>query len=328
VLIKAGALTELFPNAVRFSQTTYYDQPASLQAMIQSAFRLEVVRDWVIWHHLPPVAAAVFAATTLVSFGILRLRWLSLFTTAYWLGLLYYLVAGQLQCTICVQAYLNYIDYLAAISAGLALQLILDRRLLPRTFVLAVAFASITLLVPVQSLLIGGRLKLPSAFHQNMSLPKQIDLLTARIRGKIQADVPLGIVGADNRLLLALAADGVKFSAWSIVMPANYRRISPGLTADETDRTRREVEALTDWTDLTADRWLSEEYQRIVVVDSPRTARPEWVIWHPDAPKVENALSHCFEKEQTIPVGEIDPPMKIAIYRRRISGMSCLETSQ
>src|SRR5262249_21624496 len=94
VLIVFGVLPELLPNAVRFSQTTYYDHPASLIAMIQSAFRLEIVRDWVAWHHLPQVAAALFALATLVAFGIARLKWLSFFSTAYWLGLLYYLVAG------------------------------------------------------------------------------------------------------------------------------------------------------------------------------------------------------------------------------------------
>jgi hypothetical protein len=328
VLIKVGALPELFPNAVRFSQTVYYDQPASLGAMIRSAFRFEILRDWVTWHHLPQVAAALFAVATMVVFGIARLRWLSFFATAYWLGLLYYLIAGQLQCSICVQAYLNYIDYLAAISGGLALQVILDQRVLPRASALAAAFASLILLVLTQSLLIGGRLKLPSAFHQNMSLPKQVDLLTAKIRGKIQANAPMGIVGVDNRLLLALTASDVKFSAWSLAMPYNYSRISAGLTPGEIEHTRQEVEALTDWTDLTADRWLSEDYQRIIVLDLPRAPRPDWVIWHRDAPRVINALSRCFEKEQTISVGEIDPPMTLSVYDRRISGRSCLEANQ
>jgi hypothetical protein len=328
VLIKSGVLPELFPNAVRFSQTAYYDQPASLHAMIESAFRLEIVRDWVAWHHLPQVAAAVFAVATLVVFGIVRLKWLSFFTTAYWLGLLYYLVAGQLQCSICVQAYLNYVDYLAAISGGLALQAILDRTVRSRARLLTAAFASVILVVVAQSFLIGGRLKLPSAFHQNASLPKQVDLLAARIRDNIRADVPIAIVGADNRLLLALTAGDVKFSAWSIVMPFNYRRIAAGLAPDEIERTRQEIEALTDWTDLTADRWLSNDYQRIVVLDLPRTPRLEWMIWHPDAPKVVSALSRCFEREQTISVGEIDPPMTLSVYRRRISGEACSDSTR
>ena len=327
-LIKAGVLPELFPNAVRFSHTVYYNQPASLDAMVQSAFRLEIVRDWVAWHHLSQVAAGLFAVVTLVAFGIARLKWLLFFTAAYWLGLLYYLVAGQLQCTVCVQAYLNYIDYLAAISGSLALQLILDRWVLCKARVLFTAFASLILMVPAQSLLIAGRLKLPSVFHQNISLPRQVDLLTARIRGKIPADAPIGIVGVDDRLLLALTASGVKFSAWSIVMPYNYRRIIAGLTPDEKEHTRQEIEALTDWTDLTADRWLSEDYRRIVVVDEPRASRPDWGIWHPDAPEVINALSRCFEKEQMISVGEIDPPMTLSVYGRRISGTSCLAANQ
>ena len=150
----------------------------------------------------------------------------------------------------------------------------------------------------------------------------------SQIRGNIQADVPIGIVGVDNRLLLALTASDVKFSAWSLVMPYNYRRIAAGLMPYEVERTRQEVEAMTDWTDLTADRWLSEDYQRIVVVDLPRTLRPEWVIWHPDAPKVINALSRCFEKERTISVGEIDPPMTLSVYGRRISGAACLDSNQ
>lgn len=328
VLIQFGALPELFPNAVRFSQTAYYDQPASLHAMIRSAFRLEIVRDWIAWHHLPQVAAALFALAVLAAFGVSRLKWLSFFTTAYWLGLLYYLVAGQLQCSICVQAYLNYVDYLAAIAGGLALQVILDRSVLSRPRLLAAAFASIVLAVAAQSLLIGGRLKVPSAFHQNGSLPKQVDLLATKIRNKIQADVPIGIVGTDSRLLLALTADDVKFSAWSIVMPYNYRRIAAGLAPDEIERTRQEIEALTDWTDLTADRWLNQDYQRIIVQDLPRTPRLEWMIWHQDAPKVVSALSRCFEKEGTISVGELDPPMTLSVYRRRISGEVCSESTQ
>lgn len=328
LLIRVGALPDSFPNAIRFSQTTYYDQPGSWHALIQSAFRLEIVRDWVAWHHLPQVVAALFAVATLMAFGLPRLKWLSFFTAAYWLGLLYYLVAGQLQCSACVQAYLNYVDYLAAIAGGLALQAILDRGVFSRARLLPAAFAGIILLVVTQSFLIKGRLELPSAFHQAMSLPKQVDLLTMKIRGKIQADTPVGIVGVDKRLLLALTEADVKFTAWSLVMPYNYRRIAAGLLPDEIERTRQEIEALTDWTDLTADRWLSKDYQRIVVVDSPRTPSPEWVIWHAGSPKVINALSRCFEKELAISVDEIDPPMTISIYGRRISGAVCLDSDQ
>ncbi len=328
VLIRVGVLPDTFPNAIRFSQTTYYDQPASWHALIQSAFRLEIIRDWVAWHHLPQVMAALFSLATLVAFGISRLKWLSFFTAAYWLGLLYYLVAGQLQCSACVQAYLNYVDYLAAIAGGLALQAILDRGVFSRARLLTAAFASIILLVVMQSFLINGRLKLPSAFHQAMSLPKQVDLLAMQIRGKIHSDAPIGIVGVDKRLLLALTVVDVKFTAWSLVMPYNYRRIAAGLSPDEIERTRQEIEALTDWTDLTADRWLSKDYQRIVGVDSPRTPSPEWVIWRADAPKVINALSRCFEKELAISVDEIAPPMTTSVYGRRISGAVCLDSDQ
>lgn len=328
LLIRVGALPDSFPNAIRFSQTTYYDQPGSWHALIQSAFRLEIVRDWVAWHHLPQVVAALFAVATLMAFGLSRLKWLSFFTAAYWLGLLYYLVAGQLQCSACVQAYLNYVDYLAAIAGGLALQAILDRGVFSKARLLPAAFAGIILLVVTQSFLIKGRLELPSAFHQAMSLPKQVDLLAMKIRGKIQADTPVGIVGVDKRLLLALTEADVKFTAWSLVMPYNYRRIAAGLTPGEIERTRQEIEALTDWTDLTADRWLSKDYQRIVVVDAPRTPSPEWVIWHAAAPKVINALSRCFEKELAISVDEIDPPMTISVYGRRISGAVCLDSDQ
>ena len=186
MLIRVGVLPDTFPNAIRFSQTTYYDQPASWHALIQSAFRLEIVRDWVAWHHLPQVMAALFAVATLMAFGISRLKWLSFFTAAYWLGLFYYLIAGQLQCSACVQAYLNYVDYLSAMAGGLALQVVLDRGILPRAQLLAVAFTSIILLVGTQSFLIRDRLKLPSAFHQTMSLPKEVDLLAMRMRGKIK----------------------------------------------------------------------------------------------------------------------------------------------
>jgi hypothetical protein len=226
-----------------------------------------------------------------------------------------------------VQAYLNYVDYLAAIAGGLALQAILDRGVFSRARLLTAAFASIILLVVMQSFLINGRLKLPSAFHQAMSLPKQVDLLAMQIRGKIHSDAPIGIVGVDKRLLLALTVVDVKFTAWSLVMPYNYRRIAAGLSPDEIERTRQEIEALTDWTDLTADRWLSKDYQRIVVVDSPRTPSPEWVIWRADAPKVINALSRCFEKELTVSVDEIDPPMTLSVYGRRISGAACLHSN-
>jgi hypothetical protein len=111
-------------------------------------------------------------------------------------------------------------------------------------------------------------------------------------------------------------------------MSYNYRRMAAGLAPDEMERTRQEIEALTDWTDLTADRWLSKDYQRIVVVDLPRTRRLERVIWRPDAPKVVNALSRCFEKERTISVGAIDPPMTRSVYGGRISGAACPDPDQ
>jgi hypothetical protein len=76
---------------------------------------------------------------------------------------------------------------------------------------------------------------------------------------------------------------------------------------------------------LTAQRWLSEGYTRIVEIDLPRAPRPDWLIWHPDAPMVMYALSRCFEKELEISVDTIDPPLKLSIYRRRISGNSCLD---
>jgi hypothetical protein len=326
-------MPDLYP-AIQLSHTMSYTKPVTFEDMLRSALRWEIIRDWISLHHAPAILAIIISIAV-APFRSLPLRgWIAFFTGAYLVYLLFYLLAGQFpgrgpqapgQCAICVQAYLNYVDYLAALAIGLASQAVITRLGSSKLSVLfscgiAGLFFSVILF---QAVNLRGSLALPSALRQTGPLPRQVSEVAATIKNMIPSDEIVAPVGYDRRILLALAANDIRFPAWSLIAPANYRRLNDGLSSEQQARATVELESLSSWTDTTAERWLHETYNWLLVQDLPVYPRLDWMIWHPQSPLVTDAINRCFVKLETWTIENTTPLLQLSLYRRRDLGSKC-----
>jgi hypothetical protein len=305
----------------------FYDQPSNLWATLESAFRAEIIFQWTVMFHVAAVAGALFATVVALWPGVQRRGWIVYFSVAYWSGLLYYLIAGQLQCSICVQAYLNYADYLAAIAAGLAFQAIVFHAALRplAVWIGTIAFAVLGMFIVVQSLHLRGVYALPTAMKVSIPLPQQVERVKVAVKNIIPQGDEIAVIASDRRILLGLTEAGVRFPPWTLISPFNYRRIQDGLDPEVRDQTAREIEDISDWTDSTARRWLSQTYDWLLVQYQPEMRQADWVIWHPKSSLVVGALERCFVRERVYEIADIDPMLKFMLYRRSGSGPMCVD---
>lgn len=126
-LVHAGILPELFPNAARFSSQIQIEQQPTLRALLEYAFGWEMWRDWMLGHHMLPMAAVVLAALVAMVPQIVNRGWMLLFVAAYCGMLVFHHLGAQTYCPICIQAYANYFDYLGALACGPAVHGLLQR---------------------------------------------------------------------------------------------------------------------------------------------------------------------------------------------------------
>lgn len=327
-LMKMGLLLDLYPNALRYAQHLTYSPPRDFVSMFRSAMLFEIHRDWIGLHHLAAVVSAGFAAVVAAVPRIRGRRWLAYFTAAYWGGLLYYLIAGQLQCNICVQAYLNYIDYLAAVAGGLALHALSERASSARGLIVlrSAAIATVAVVVAVQGYKLDGTLGLPSAFRVQEPLPSQVNRVKLALADVVPKDKEIAVIGTDNRLILGLASTGARIAPWVLGGYDRYRIIQPNLGPGLTRQTADEIEAMGNWSDSTVVKWLNHSYDDIVVQNAPAITNKS--PWTPTSVLVKGALARCFRPERTFEMANMTPPLQFTAYRRIKSGVECAQPSE
>ena len=121
-LVHAGLFPALYPNMPVFSShVLVVEHEPGLAGFLGYVFGWEMLRDWILAHHVIPIAAALFAIVV-ASASIPNRGWTLLFALSFWVMMLYHHLGGQAFCPICIQGYANYFDFLAALAGGLALQ--------------------------------------------------------------------------------------------------------------------------------------------------------------------------------------------------------------
>src|SRR5581483_2589417 len=164
-LVQAGLLPKLYPYTMLLSrQVGAGMQHATLLDMLEYAFGWDALGHYFFNHHIVPFATALAATIVAALRAIPNRGWTALFAISYWALLIFHHLGLQSQCGGCIQAYANYVDYLAALAGGLALHgvmLTAGSDLRARTFAIVAVAASIGLSA-VQAWSLGGHYGLPS----------------------------------------------------------------------------------------------------------------------------------------------------------------------
>lgn len=326
-LVKIGLLPQLFPNASGFSHTVTVElvPTPTLRALLRYAFGWEMWRDWMLAHHMLPMAGVVMAALVAMVPRIANRGWMLLSVVAYGGMLVFHHLGAQTYCPICIQAYANYFDYLGALAGGLAVHGLLQRfPSMPamRAFAVGLIVASVVT-AAVQSWSLTGVNRLPSIRHGADSLPQEVKDVSAVFAPSLPAGASVSMVGLDPRIPLALERAGIRIPAVDLGVASNYRQLKPGLTPEQQALTIGELEDLSTWTDATARRWMADDYDWLIVQRRPERF-PPWLIWAPDAPLVKTGLAACFEPAGMHRFDAFTPPLTFEIYKRVRRGSVCL----
>jgi hypothetical protein len=320
-------LPDFYPNIPVFSSHILVtEHAAGLAAFLTYVFGWEMLRDWILAHHIIPIAAALFAMVIASVRRIPYRGWTWLFALSFWAMMLYHhLGSQQAFCPICIQAYANYFDFLAALAGGVALQGMLQRA--PSGVVKAAVICLITaavLVAAIQSWSLTGVNRLPSIRNQADSLPAEIGLASATIRTLLPRGAVASIVGGDARIRLILAAADVHVPPIFLNIAPFYRKLNEGLTAELQEKTVAEIADLSMWTDPIARQWIERDFDWLVVQRQPAGRPAAWLIWAPEAPLITTALEKCFERGPAPAFPAFDPPLVIELYKRVRRGKVCL----
>lgn len=326
-LVKVGGLPMLYPHAFDLTtQMKLVSQPSSVMDLLAYAFGWEMLRDWILGHHVLPIAAALLATSVMGVRVIPNRGWIALFAASYWVMLVYHHLGGQSFCPICIQAYANYFNYLAALAGGLALHGLLQTRWNSR-FGRRVAVGAIALSVVVaaaQSWSLTGVNKLPSIRNRTDSLPQQVDTAGLAMQALLPPGSQVGFVGRDSRIPLALARADVRVPPVTLSLIFFYRKLNDNLTTEQQARALEELGQLSMWTDAIARDWIRDANDWLVVQRQPVDHVFPWLVWAPEAPLVKTGLERCFELVSEKTFDQFVPTLSVALYRRIRRGNFCL----
>jgi hypothetical protein len=325
-LSRAGLMP--FPHAMAQSrQLLLIDSPArtSLVDRLTYMFGPDIMLNWLVAHHMVPLAAAIFALGALAVRRMPNRGWIAAFLAAYVFLLLFYHFGAQSYCPVCIQAYANYFDYFGALAGALALhglssggeQKGFGRVACVAAIVVALGLAS------WQSWRLTGSNRLPSIRNQETSLSGDVRQVGDALKGLAPANSVVGLVGTDSRIPLALSQADLRVPPVTLTLAAFYRKLNDNLTAEQAAATTAEIGELSAWTDSIAEGWMRNAYDFIVVQRRPDRF-PAWLIWAPDAALVKRGLTKCFEKIDTRSFDALVPPLSIEIYHRTKRGESCV----
>jgi hypothetical protein len=325
-LVQAGILPKLYPNIFTFSHQNVISQPATVPGMLAYAFGWAMWRDWILAHHAVPILAALFATIVVAMRQVQNRGWIALFAASYWGLLLFHHLGAQSYCPICIQAYANFFDFLAALAGGLALHGVMQaaRNVGFARGVAVGAVAASFGLAAVQSWSLTGGNKLPSIRNQTDSLPHEVGIAGQAMRTLLPPGSSVEFVGRDSRIPLALASAGVRVRPVTLSLVSFYRKLDENLTPEQRAQTIEEIRQLSAWTDVIAREWIADAGDWLVVQRQPVDYVFPWLIWAPEAPLIKTGLEKCFEPVSEPAFAEFVPPLSIALYRRVRRGKICL----
>lgn len=325
-LVHAGILPKLYPNVFGLSHQAVIIAPVTLRDMLASAFGWPMWRDWIIAHHAVPIAVALFATIVAALRPLQNRGWIALFAAAYWGMLAFHHLGAQSYCPICIQAYANYFNYLAALAGGLVLHSLMQAA---RNvgFVRAVAVGAVAASVGLsaaQAWSLSGGNKLPSIRNQTDSLPNELRTAGETMRTLLPPGSSVGFVGRDARIPLALASAAVRVPPVTLSLVSFYRKLDENLTPEQRAQTIEEIRQLSLWTDVIAKEWIEDAGDWLVVQRQPVDYVFPWLIWAPEAALIKTGLEKCFELVSEPAFVEFVPPLSVALYRRVRRGKICL----
>ena len=325
-LVQAGILPKLYPDLHAFSHQNVISQQATVLRLLAYAFGWEMWRDWILAHHAVPIAAILFATVAAARRPIQNRGWIALFVASYWGMLVFHHLGAQSYCPICIQAYANFFDYLAALAGGLALHGVMQAARNVR-FVRAVAVGAVVASVAiaaVQSWSLTGVNKLPSIRNRTDALPQEVRIAGEAMKTLLAPGSSVGFVGRDSRIPLALASADVRVPPVTLSLVAFYRKLDENLTPEQRSQTLEEIRQLSMWTDVTAREWIEDAGDWLVVQRQPVDYVFPWLVWAPEAPLIKTGLEKCFEPVSEPAFADFVPPLSIALYRRVRRGKICL----
>ncbi|MEP1577712.1 MAG: hypothetical protein ABJL33_15235 [Hyphomicrobiales bacterium] len=335
-LMEMGLVPDLYPNAFKYSVQMYYEKPVSFFDMLSRISNWADIRDWFFYFHLPAIIAAGFALVSSLVPTIRRRFLIILFLVLFVANSLYSAIGGTLQCSICGQAYMNYTDYLAAIALGLSIQSVAEKleNRHQQIFSIVILFVA-TVFVFIQFHLLTGRLALPTSQNREVSytsellnienaIAEQLPEIISKSPGvEFGSSTTFGIIGTDLRILYALNRLGYSFPPVTNTLPWDYRKISLEVDITKRQNAREELESLALWTDTTAQNWLSNTYDWILVERKPSRHNFEWLVWKSEGAEVQHALSACFKRADDIHIPNVEPEILATLYYRIKSGNDC-----
>jgi hypothetical protein len=325
-LVHAGILPKLYPNMAAFSHQDVITQQPTLLRLLAYAFGWDMWRDWILAHHAPSVAAALFASIAAALRPIQNRGWIALFVASYWGMLVFHHLGAQSYCPICIQAYANFFDYLTALAGGLALHGMMQASFGVR-FVRAAAVGAVAAsvaLAAVQSWSLTGVNRLPSIRNRSDALPREVRVAGEAMRTLLAPRSITEFVGRDMRIPLALAYADVRVPPISLSLVANYRKLNEDLAGEQRAQTIEEIRQLTGWTDVIAREWIEDAGDWMVVQRQPVEHVLPWLVWAPDAPLIKTGLEKCFEQVAEPAFSTFEPPLSFTLYRRIRRGKVCL----
>jgi hypothetical protein len=325
-LVHAGILPKLYPDVFGFSHQAVIIPPATLRDMLATAFGWAMWRDWIIAHHAVPIAAALFATTVAALRPAQNRGWIALFAVSYWGMLAFHHLGAQSYCPICIQAYANYFDYMAALAGGLALHSVMQAARnvgFVRAAAIGAVAASVGLSAAQAWSLTGGN-KLPSIRNQTDALPREVSVAGEAMKSLLAPGTNVGFVGRDSRIPLALASAGVGVPPVTLSLVSFYRKLDENLTPEQRTGTIEEIRQLSMWTDDIAREWIGDTGDWLVVQRQPVDYVFPWLVWAPEAPLVKTGLEKCFEPVAERAFNDFVPPLSVALYRRIRRGKICL----
>ena len=325
-LVQAGLLPKLYPHVSLSRQMLLDSNSPAILVVLGRAFSLGMVRDWIVAHHVVPILVAVLATALALKKDTQNRGWIALFVNSYWVMLIFHHLGAQSYCPICIQAYANYFNYLAALAGGLSLQSALRKSPDPSSQRGRVVSMTVILLAlaAAQSWSLSGSNKLPSIRNRADSLPDEVTKVGYVLNSLLPPGSRVEFVGRDPRIQLALARAGIRFPPITLALTSSYRKLNGDLSPEQVTDTLDEIRQLTMWTDEIAKEWIQYNGDWIVVQQEPVDHVFPWLIWSPSALFLKRGLENCFEQVAYNSFDTFEPPLSFALYRRTKNGKTCL----
>lgn len=329
ILNALGLLPSYFPYVETFPRWAGSTDPTTASGLLLSAFDPErLLKRLIVPHGLAVIAAIV--AACLVWRTSRRRDWILLLLGLYLCGLASHHIVSQLYCQNCIQAYANYFNLFAFAAAGLAVQSCFDEAQFPgplaanaqsASFVWRSAWIASAIVLPFVH---AAALALTGQFPSPQILNWKMELAAGRVRdeiaafaGRIPEGARVGVMAGRGPRTIALKALGVRFHPTTINLGDSYFKIRSDVSESDARAATAEFEGLTLWTDSTAERWITTEFDVILV--EARSKYNQTLPWRPDNERLAPLLARHFTLSDEVEVGTGKRKRLVRVYRRNAS---------